>query len=165
MDCSICDGRSHYGYKFIQWMSSLDVEEEFLQGNTLQAHLPPIDIAVKIYAICSISLEKRSFESVFTVILRWEDPSLVFAKNTSSTAKTGMETLKDHFVPAYRVLNMQPSDGTGHGQYTPNNSGLVHRASNKSWAMEWTTRLQAVLKVNTDPSLCACDRLQWTADC
>ena len=153
---SSCDGRSHYGYKFILWMSSLVNEAEFLQGETLKAYLPPIDIAVKIYSICDISLENRSFQSVFTVMLRWEDPSLALLESTSSEDKVNMEILKDHFVPVYRVQNMQPGDGKEGDQYTPENSGLVRRCSSKSWGIEWTHRLKAVLKVNTDPSLFTC---------
>ena len=143
--------RSHYGYKFIQWVSLFfDKDAKFFHGEAMRRYLPPIDIAVKIYTIYDICLEKRSFESVFNVMLYWEDPSLVL-----SSAELN---LQDHFVPVYRLQNMRPDANHSSDQYSPESSGILRRYSPKSWVLRWTNRLQAVLKVDMDPSLFARDR-------
>ena len=44
--------------------------------NKIEHYLPPIDVALKIYLVDAVSVRDNTFESMFTVMLDWEDPSL-----------------------------------------------------------------------------------------
>ena len=42
----------------------------------IEHFLPPIDVALKIYLVDAVNVRDNTFESCFTVMLDWEDPSL-----------------------------------------------------------------------------------------
>lgn len=146
---------STVGPTFLCWMALLKLmygdekeQAQVMEGRIsdfsnreVQQHLPPIDVAVKIYSLSNISTRTNTFEADFNVMMDWEDPSLHLA--------TPGEVFKieNHFCPQYKVTNISPQFEHSKSARPPR-----HDDSRKPCRVKWTRRFKATLKTQMDPT-------------